>query len=393
MEIKNKEEIFGIFMIGILLISGFIAITVTATSINTDSVEKFDNISKTIINFDKEETFIMRSLSNPISLDEINTIEEKMINKHKQMQKPGQIIKPITKSIPIIPKNAKIVVYGFKITPDGKTFKYIGVVQQNISKQDKDKLKIYNDGIEWYKEYIYNDKSGENDKDVLETILNLNSVDATGSPDYSSFDWRLLGSDKYTYEFEPYGIVSNLYYLYWLSDDWSYTYDWFATVQTTELYPGSTEWGNQYQNKYASSRQFWVDNGHMSPYLWERKPMGTLSGTQSTSVTIGAGIDKGGGGVSGGITWGYEQPDVSRADISSQSEQTAEWKWTFNSPEAKRYSTGFETGSTCRVTVPSDSNQHQLLYTTSRGEFSDYGWWTEHGGWANVDWNFYVRYQ
>lgn len=125
-------------MIVAILLMNMAFIPATAAQ-NAD--EGVDNIST-----DSEEckvVYMLRSFSNPISLEELNMVREEVLESYRKENNTGK--SPMIYSQPHVSQDERIVAFGFLIHDDGTTSQYVG-----IAGSERDVPKIHNRAKMWY---------------------------------------------------------------------------------------------------------------------------------------------------------------------------------------------------------------------------------------------------
>ena len=353
-KMKTKEKLtIGAMLIAVLLASTALLFAANTSgdaseevSINKESyvthrsisqqptsnalTEKIVNKTYTPIN----EIFLIRNFTEPISIEEIKEKREKTINNFvNAMGKPKHAIAIAT---PEVPEGVRIVAYGFRIYPNGVTAQYVGMADD-----DEESVQIIHEHAqEWYDKYEV-----------------LTSTGVLGEP-----HWVEIGRNEGEIYHNPHGGVDNNYVLFQLADDTSSTRDWFAIHHIFCMYPGCHVYGSNWRNDYGMLKHDWSASDFGNPQLHDHDPMGTHTGTQTISVSLGP---------SPALQWSYTQPGVTTLDESDSSIELARWKETFNSEAAQTHPGGMEPGSSCGVNQPSGGT-YKLLDLVAEGHFKLY---------------------
>jgi hypothetical protein len=277
--------------------------------------------SASIGNDELLSTYRVTDLSNPITLNDLGKMRENVINEYRQ--RTGTSI-PIILADPEVPEDAAIVAYGFTIDAHGVPVQYVG-----IAGDEKSVSIIQNKAQEWYR---------------INCIESRNAVlEQTETLDRSS--WVEISRDTADYYLNPYGGVTNNFELRQLSNDGDNTKDWFAIKQIFAMEPGVQAYSSSWTNKKGTMLHDWSAGTFGNAQLYDWDPMGTITGTQSISVSITGGT----GGASASWGWSYTQPDVTTYDQSSTGTEKAKWQMNFNSDASKRTTGGMKPGSTCSL--------------------------------------------
>jgi len=281
------------------------------------------------------EIFLIRNFTEPISVEEIKEKREEIINNFIDvMGKPKHAIAIAT---PEVPEGVRIVAYGFRIYPNGVTAQYVGMADD-----DEESVQIIHEHAqEWYDKYEV-----------------LTSTGVLGEP-----HWVEIGRNEGEIYHNPHGGVDDNYVLFQLADDTSSTRDWFAIHHIFCMYPGCHVYGSNWRNDYGRLKHDWSASDFGNPQLHDHDPMGTHTGTQTISVSLGP---------SPALQWSYTQPEVTTLDESDSSIELARWKETFNSEAAQTHPGGMEPGSSCGVNQPTSGGTYKLLDLVAEGHFKLY---------------------
>lgn len=158
---------------------------------------------------------------------------------------------------------------------------------------------------------------------------------------------------KTKYKECPYGMLLESSTVYeWIEDGSDRTI--FLHRSDTSQFPGTTECGSDYFNVETDLlKHKWHQSDLPVPDMTDHEPYGPVDGTESFHAEIST------SGAS--VGWEYNQPDVSRDDVSSSDE--LELNWIYNDGDHQSASHVWKVGSECEFKRGSEPGYNDTLLT------------------------------
>ncbi|ANF22644.1 hypothetical protein [Thermococcus piezophilus] len=122
---------------------------------------------------------------------------------------------------------------------------------------------------------------------------------------------------------EPYGRLNVRSLYYKLSNDGSYTYDWYSVHVRQQSVPGEYLWDSSWK---TADMYTWIDADYYnSDYFLSDYAPTTTVGSTTVGVSIGVSAGEDGASISASLSWSYTLPDVVVYDQSDYYLELAKW--------------------------------------------------------------------
>jgi len=297
--------------------------------------------------------------SYPLDLDTLMDERDKLIESY---QKSADFTgAPIGSGDPVIPVNATIVAYGFSFDKTGIPHEMIAVSQEGT-----DIAQLLEKANRWYNDTAVS---------TPESAVNV-----------SGGDWTLMGSGRYYYAAEPYGLIEHNFETYRNSNEMDPVRDYFAIKQIWSMDPGFhryREQGSKWLNERGLSYIDWSVSSLGNPALHDWNPSGTTTGPTTVSISFTP-MPKFSGSFLNSVTM---------SDESDPAIERAEWGYTFNGPDVKNTLQSWSPGSTVSVDASTASGQYDLAYLYAEGTFIEPTTWPFHRYYSiSTYWDTWIIY-
>ncbi|MBP1910866.1 hypothetical protein [Thermococcus stetteri] len=297
-------------------------------------------------------------------------------------------------AVPELPKGSVITGYGIKVTEDGRVDILITATGEDATIQAE---KVKNELLQWSR------KAPEFKPDIVpkEKIgvpkgWEVKTVDSNGNvrvySGESSPYWHEIGSSTIHNECPPAGNVYARTYFYQLENDNDPQRNYFLAASgpngegVYEIDPGYGLWYNgnhkydTYHTDTAKIINKWGLDSSIDPLLEVIKPVNTIYGHTTTTVTIG---------YSPFISFTVTVPDSKMTPVADRSTQTATWILDFDSDSNDaKFTFGTMVASEGSVGQAEfhDGNWHDIVDITLWARFRKH-WYYHYDVQAGVKWS------
>lgn len=265
-----------------------------------------------------------------------------------------------------------VVSYVFTVADDGTTHHYTGrAADPKTAAEKREKARTIANQFRNRNYRKHRDDSASNQSPVLGLIPKMGSgvfssvgtegVVASFNENIGS-DWVFYDSGSSDAPRDPYGALNLSYDLYYLDNDGSSFYDYYAVKAFYETVPGTLKYGSDYETTQGAFRHLWDGSFVETSNQLEEYDPGSAGADETVPVTIGtSGVD---------FEYDYNQGDMS---VSNTSDLSAERYSVYLD-----YGTGsldtdkMEPGSQAQIQAPnSGSGSLRMLECTNDATFSD----------------------
>lgn len=191
--------------------------------------------------------------------------------------------------------------------------------------------------------------------------------------------WDLYHHDEWDYEDCPYGVTTNNFDLYKLSDDGDPDQDAWTIDHWHQGDPGVRTCDSEWTSNRLYPKHRWDRNKVGSMDLDEYDPTTNLSGAQEVNVGLST------GGAS--IGWTFKIPNVEMTDEGIQSDNYAEWNVDLNDTDLHDEPISVEPGSSVWTNENPDG---KIMELEAHTQFDKHTWCCQKTEWVGTGWNILV---
>lgn len=202
---------------------------------------------------------------------------------------------------------------------------------------------------------------------------------STDSVSIQGSSWDLYLHDEWDYKDCPYGVTTNNFDLFKLSEDGDPYEDAWTVDHWHQADPGVRTCDSDWTSDRLYPKHRWDRNEVGSMDLDEYDPTTNLSGSQTVNVDLST------GGV--GIGWTFEIPDVEMTDEGVQSDNYAEWDVDLNDPDLHDEPISVEPGSSVWT---NENPSGKIMELEAHSQFDKHTWCCRETEWVGTRWNIYV---